>query len=70
MGDGTQAGAHRRIRAAYVNVILDGRLAFRYDPLRGLVEWQHRGVRHVVDLAQIEAQEQRASGDGKAQEGE
>lgn len=67
MGDGTQA---RRIRAAYVNVILDGRLAFRYDPYRGLVEVQHRGVKHVVDLAAIADAEQAAQGDGKAPDAE
>ena len=60
----------RRIRAAYVNVILDGRLAFRYDPWRGLVEVQHRGVKHVVDLAQIEAQEQQQAQDADNQNGD
>lgn len=65
MGDGGSVGTYRRVRAAYVNVILDGRLAFRYDPYRGLVEWQHRGVKHVVDLAQIEAQEDAAQAGNK-----
>lgn len=54
MGDG---GTVRRIRAAYVNVILDGRLAFRYDYERKLIEIQHRGVKHVVDLAEIDAKQ-------------
>jgi hypothetical protein len=26
-------------------------LVFRFDPVRGLIEWQHRGEKHVIDLA-------------------
>ena len=65
----TDTPTPRRVRASYVPVVLDGRLVFRYDPHRGLVEIQHRGVRHVVDLAAIDAAEQAVQGDGKAQDG-
>lgn len=61
--DDCGVGTYRRIRAAYVNVILDGRLAFRYDPYRRLVEVQQRGVKHVVDLAAIDAREDAAADD-------
>ena len=51
------AGPHRRIRAAYVPVVIEGRIAFQYDPYRKLVEWQHRGIKYIVDLALLDAKE-------------
>jgi hypothetical protein len=30
-----------------------GGLAFRYDPVRGIVEIQRRGVKHLFDLAAL-----------------
>ena len=44
----------RRVRSAYVPVVIGGKLAFRYDPARHVVEWQHRGETHYIDLARIE----------------
>lgn len=31
----------------------DGRLAFRYDPQRGVVELQKRGEKHYFDLTMV-----------------
>ena len=44
----------RRVRSAYVPVVIGGKLAFRYDPARHVVEWQHRGETHYIDLARLE----------------
>ena len=55
----------RRVRASYVPVVIEGRVAFDYDPYRKLVIWQYRGVRHVVDLALIEQREQQAQSESK-----
>ena len=44
----------RRVRSAYVPVVIGGKLAFRYDPARRVVEWQARGETHYIDLARIE----------------
>ncbi len=48
----------RRVRADYVPVRVGGRLLFRYDPLRRIVEVQDRGERHYVDLAALDEQAQ------------
>lgn len=63
--DGTAAGAHRRIRAAYVNVKWGDRLLFKYDPYRHVIEIQDRGVKHTIDLAAIDAREEREGGEAK-----
>jgi hypothetical protein len=55
---GTVQGARRRVKCRYVPVVVNGRLAFRYDPLRQIVEWQYRGEKHYIDLASIEVDEQ------------
>ena len=44
----------RRVRAAYVPVVIGGKLAFRYDPRRHVVEWQAKGETHYIDLARLE----------------
>ncbi len=49
---------HRRIKPAYIAVRAGGALAFRYDPARRIVEWQHKGERHYFDLAELEEQAQ------------
>ena len=49
---------HRRIKPAYMPVVIGGKLAFRYDPARRIVEWQHRGERHYIDLAALDEQAQ------------
>lgn len=40
-------------RPAYVNVERDGRLLFKYDNLRGLIEIQVRGEKYLIDLATV-----------------
>lgn len=55
---GTVQELKRRIKCRYVPVVVNGRLAFCYDPLRQIVEWQYRGEKHYIDLAAIEAEEQ------------
>lgn len=42
----------------FVDVVLGGKLAFRFDPYRGLIEYQRRGERHIVDLAKIAEDQQ------------
>lgn len=42
---------YRAPKAQFVPVIRDGKLAFKFDPVRGLIEWQHRGEKHIIDLA-------------------
>jgi hypothetical protein len=35
----------------FVPVLIDGKLVFKFDPDRGLIEWQNRGKKHIIDLA-------------------
>lgn len=43
--------------ANYVDVRTPtGKLAFRYDPVRHLIQWQERGRRYVFDLAVCKAE--------------
>lgn len=44
----------RRVKSAYVPVVVCGKLAFRYDPRRHVVEWQAKGETHYIDLARLE----------------
>lgn len=39
-----------------------GKLLFRYDPYRGIVEIQERGVKEYIDLTQILAERQERQG--------
>ena len=49
----------RQMKPAYVSVRGNGgKLLFRYDPIRRIVEVQDRGERHYVDLAALEEQAQ------------
>jgi len=48
----------QRVKPAYAPVVINGKLAFRYDPQRRIVEWQHRGERHYIDLAALDEQAQ------------
>ena len=43
-----------RVRSAYVPVRVAGKLVFRYDPQRRIVEVQDRGERHYIDLAALD----------------
>jgi hypothetical protein len=49
----SQSGNHRykAPTSKFVPIVIGGKLAFRFDPVRGLIEWQHRGEKHVIDLA-------------------
>lgn len=44
----------RPVKAAYMPVVIGGKLAFRYDPRRHVVEWQAKGETHYIDLARLE----------------
>lgn len=35
----------------FVPIVINGKLVFKFDPERGLIEWQHRGEKHLIDLA-------------------
>jgi hypothetical protein len=43
--------SYKAPKAQFVPVVVNGKLAFKFDPRRGLIEWQHRGEKHVIDLA-------------------
>ncbi|HQY93151.1 hypothetical protein [Caldilinea sp.] len=47
-----------RVRADYVPVRVAGKLVFRYDPRRRIVEVQDRGERHYIDLAALDERAQ------------
>lgn len=49
---------YQRVQPAYVAVRVGGKLLFRYDPARRIVEVQDRGERHYVDLAALDEQAQ------------
>ncbi len=53
-GGACEATERRRVQPTYVPVVIGGKLAFRYDPARHVVEWQARGETHYIDLARIE----------------
>ena len=53
-GSGETTQTRRRVQSAYVPVVICGKLAFRYDPHRHVVEWQARGETHYIDLTRIE----------------
>jgi hypothetical protein len=36
----------------FVPVVINNKLVFRFDPERGLIEWQCRGEKHIIDLAE------------------
>jgi len=44
---------YRPPRPHFVPIVINGKLAFKFDPERGLIEWQHRGEKHVIDLSAI-----------------
>jgi hypothetical protein len=43
--------SYKAPKAQFVPVVVNNKLVFRFDPVRGLIEWQHRGEKHVIDLA-------------------
>lgn len=54
---------YRPPQPRFVPIVINGKLAFKFDPERGLIEWQHRGERFVIDLGQYGGPE----GERKAQ---
>lgn len=56
----------RRVQSAYVPVVIGGKLAFRYDPARHVVEWQAQGVTHYIDLAALDDRAGQPEQHGKA----
>lgn len=38
-------------KAQFVPVVIRNKLLFKYDPVRGLIEIQERGEKHLIDLA-------------------
>ena len=51
---GARTEHYQRARTAYVPVVIGGKLAFRYDPRRHVVEWQAKGETHYIDLARLD----------------
>lgn len=49
----TEQPKYKAPKARFVPVVIGGKLAFKFDPLRGLIEWQDRGEKHLIDLATI-----------------
>jgi hypothetical protein len=41
-------------KAAFQPVVIAGKLAFKVDRVRGLIEWQHRGQKYIIDLATLQ----------------
>lgn len=48
----------------FVPVVVNNKLVFRFDPKRGLIEWQHRGEKHIIDLAEYAPSHAEADGAG------
>jgi len=46
---------YRAPKSQFVPVVRGGKLAFKFDPTRGLIEWQHRGEKYIIDLAEYAA---------------
>jgi len=53
-GAACETTEQRRVRPAYMPVVIGGKLAFRYDPHRHVVEWQAKGETHYIDLARLD----------------
>ena len=69
VGGACMTTEQRRVRSAYVPVVIGGKLAFRYDPARHVVEWQARGETHYIDLAALDDAARQNEGRGKAESG-
>ncbi len=41
-------------KATFLPVVINGKLVFKIDLTRGLVEWQHQGQKYLIDLATLE----------------
>lgn len=51
----TYATAYKSPQSNYRNVVFRGKLLFRFDPVRGLIELQERGEKILVDLSVVAA---------------
>lgn len=47
----TAATAYRAPKSRFVPIVIHGKLVFKFDATRGLIEWQDRGNKHIIDLA-------------------
>lgn len=47
--------ADRPSKRCFIDVVVEGRLAFRYDPLRDLVQWRRGGKTYLIDLKAYKA---------------
>ena len=47
--------AYKSPQSNYRNVVFRGKLLFRFDPVRGLIELQERGEKILVDLSVVAA---------------
>lgn len=43
---------YRTPKAQFVPVVVNNKLIFRFDPQRGLIEYQSRGEKHIIDLTE------------------
>ena len=65
-GGACEATEQRRVRSAYVPVVIGGKLAFHYDPTRHVVQWHSRGETHYIDLAALDDKAGQSEQQGKA----
>lgn len=42
-------------KSQFVPVVVNNKLIFRFDPQRGLIEYQSRGEKYIIDLAEYAA---------------
>lgn len=47
-----KSSAYKAPKAQFVPVVINNKLVFRFDPQRGLIEYQSRGEKHIIDLAE------------------
>jgi hypothetical protein len=50
---GVEKPKYQTPKARFIPIVIDGKLAFKFDPHRGLIEWQNRGEKYIIDLATI-----------------
>jgi hypothetical protein len=53
--------------AQWLRIIRDGKFLFRFDPLRGVIEFDHRSVSYTIDLAQEMERWERQAREAEAQ---
>ncbi len=55
---------YRAPKSQFVPVVVNGKLIFKFDPRRGLIEYQSRGEKHIIDLADYAPSHAEADGVG------